>query len=95
MAAMRTHLLPLLLLSVAIANGQRRRPQVKMADHYLVRQSMQEDEDYGRGNRLSGRPPPPRSGQPDLSRDVGQFPYPRGETPVFNFDQGDEVLRLC
>ena len=56
--------------------------------------SMQEDEDYGRGNRLSGRPPPPpggRSGQPDLSRDVGQFPFPRGETPVFNFDQGDEV----
>ena len=56
---------------------------------------MQEDEDYGRGNRLSGRPPPPRGGQPDLSRDVGEFPYPRGETPVFNFDQGDEVLRLC
>merc|ERR1712154_593074 len=34
--------------------------------------------------------PPPRGGQPDLSRDVGEFPYPRGETPVFNFDQGDE-----
>merc|ERR1712080_766588 len=29
-------------------------------------------------------------GQPDLSLDVGEFPYPRGETPVFNFDQGDE-----
>ena len=57
--------------------------------------SSQEEEDYGQGNRLSGRGPPPppagRSGQPDLSRDVGQFPYPRGETPVFNFDQGDEV----
>merc|ERR1719378_269993 len=78
MAAMRAHLLLLLcLLLVALANGQRRRPP-------------QEDEDYGRGNRLSGRPPGGRSGQPDLSRDVGQFPYPRGETPVFNFDQGDE-----
>merc|ERR1719458_103912 len=74
MAAMRAH--QLLLLCVAIVNGQRRPPQ--------------EDEDYGRGNRLSGRPPPPRCGQPDLSRDVGEFPYPRGETPVFNFDQGDE-----
>ena len=57
--------------------------------------SSQEEEDYGQGNRLSGRGPLPpaggRAGQPDLSRDVGQFPYPRGETPVFNFDQGDEV----
>ena len=61
----------------------------------ILGSSTQEDEDYGRGNRLSGRPPPPRGGQPDLSRDVGEFPYPRGETPVFNFDQGDEVLRLC
>ena len=54
---------------------------------------VQEDEDYGRGNRLSGAPAPAggRSGRPDLSMDVGQFPYPRGETPVFNFDQGDEV----
>merc|ERR1711902_205471 len=45
-----------------------------------------------RGNRLSGAPAPAggRSGRPDLSMDVGQFPYPRGETPVFNFDQGDE-----
>merc|ERR1712018_1119184 len=40
----------------------------------------------------SGAPAPAggRSGRPDLSMDVGQFPYPRGETPVFNFDQGDE-----
>ena len=53
--------------------------------------SSQEDEDYGQGNRLSPPPAGGRSGQPDLSRDVGQFPYPRGETPVFNFDQGDEV----
>merc|ERR1712062_549264 len=45
------------------------------------RRPPQEDEDYGRGGR---------SGRPDLSMDVGQFPYPRGETPVFNFDQGDE-----
>merc|ERR1711923_68605 len=22
--------------------------------------------------------------------DVGQYPFPRGDTPVFNFDQGDE-----
>merc|ERR1712241_435584 len=22
--------------------------------------------------------------------DVGQFPFPRGETPIFNFDAGDE-----
>merc|ERR1711953_185998 len=63
MAATRTQLL-LLTLLIGIANGQRRPPQ--------------EDEDYGRGNRLSGRPPPP------------PFPFPRGETPVFNFDQGDE-----
>ena len=55
--------------------------------------SVQEDEDYGRANRLSGARAPAgsRSGRPDLSMDVGQFPYPRGETPVFNFDQGDEV----
>ena len=23
--------------------------------------------------------------------DVGQFPFKRGERPIFNFDQGDEV----
>ena len=93
MAAMRTQLL-LLTLLIGIANGQRRPPQVRLAVFINPLWSMQEDEDYGRGNRLSGRPPPPpggRSGQPDLSRDVGQFPFPRGETPVFNFDQGDEV----
>ena len=82
---MRAHLLTFLCL-VAIAHGQRRRPpQVRMADFSSSTWLLQEDEDYGRGNRVSGRP------QPDLNLDVGQFPYPRGETPVFNFDQGDEV----
>ena len=23
-------------------------------------------------------------------KDIGQFPYNRGETPIFNFDIGDE-----
>jgi len=23
-------------------------------------------------------------------RNIGEFPYRRGETPIFNFDQGDE-----
>merc|ERR1712165_539436 len=80
LAAMRSHLL-LLSLLLTVATGQRRPPQ--------------EDEDYGRGNRLSGAPAPAggRSGRPDLSMDVGQFPYPRGETPVFNFDQGDEMFK--
>merc|ERR1712203_24733 len=47
---------------------------------------------WSRQSVVRAPPPPPggRSGQPDLSRDVGQFPFPRGETPVFNFDQGDE-----
>merc|ERR1711890_140539 len=77
MAAMRAHLLTLLCLLLAVVARAQRRPPP------------QEDEDYGRGNRLSGRA---RSGggQPDLSLDVAEFPYPRGETPVFNFDQGDE-----
>ena len=93
MAAMRAHLLTLLCLLLAVvARAQRRPPpQVRMAALSLsVSHWLQEDEDYGRGNRLSGRA---RSGggQPDLSLDVGEFPYPRGETPVFNFDQGDEV----
>merc|ERR1712243_406263 len=26
--------------------------------------------------------------------DVGQFPFKRGERPIFNFDQGDEVGQL-
>ena len=25
--------------------------------------------------------------------DVGEFPFQRGERPIFNFDQGDEVSR--
>ena len=25
------------------------------------------------------------------SSDVGEFPFQRGERPIFNFDQGDEV----
>ena len=92
MAAMRAHLLTLLCLLAIVARAQRRPPpQVRMAAD-SVSLWLQEDEDYGRGNRLSGRA---RSGgQPDLSLDVGQFPYPRGETPVFNFDQGDEVLDI-
>merc|ERR1711864_17696 len=40
-------------------------------------------EDNNRGNRL-GAP----SGRPNLN--VGVFPFPRGETPISNFDQGDE-----
>ena len=24
-------------------------------------------------------------------KDVGVYPFPRGDTPVFHFDQGDEV----
>ena len=24
-------------------------------------------------------------------KSVGEFPFPRGEVPVFHFDQGDEV----
>ena len=39
-----------------------------------------EDEDQYGGNDVS------RS-----SSDVGEFPYQRGERPIFNFDQGDEV----
>merc|ERR1712156_375288 len=38
-----------------------------------------EDEDQYGGNDVS------RS-----SSDVGEFPYQRGERPIFNFDQGDE-----
>eukprot|EP00090_Calanus_glacialis_P029889 TRINITY_DN48055_c0_g1_i1.p1 TRINITY_DN48055_c0_g1~~TRINITY_DN48055_c0_g1_i1.p1 ORF type:complete len:106 (-),score=29.98 TRINITY_DN48055_c0_g1_i1:88-405(-) len=37
----------------------------------------EEDESYGNSVR-----------RPNM--DVGRFPFPRGETPVFNFDQGDE-----
>ena len=29
-------------------------------------------------------------------QDIGQFPYNRGETPIFNFDIGDEpFLQVC
>merc|ERR1711862_93799 len=38
-------------------------------------------EDVNSGNSVQGRGP---------SMDVGQFPYKRGERPIFNFDQGDE-----
>ena len=38
----------------------------------------EEEDEYG-GNSL--RP----------NSDVGDFPFPRGERPIFNFDQGDEV----
>merc|ERR1711892_74605 len=41
----------------------------------------EEDESYGNSVR-----------RPNM--DVGQFPFPRGETPVFNFDQGDEVRNI-
>ena len=43
--------------------------------------NFQEDDSYGNSVR---RP----------SMDVGRFPFPRGETPVFNFDQGDEVWKI-
>merc|ERR1711933_633282 len=39
----------------------------------------QDEEDESRGNSIR---------RPNMN--VGQFPFPRGETPVFNFDQGDE-----
>ena len=38
----------------------------------------EEEDEYG-GNSL--RP----------NSDVGDFPFQRGERPIFNFDQGDEV----
>merc|ERR1712137_849910 len=38
-------------------------------------------EDANSGNSVQGRGP---------SMDVGQFPFKRGERPIFNFDQGDE-----
>jgi hypothetical protein len=25
-------------------------------------------------------------------RNIGEFPYRRGETPIFNFDDGDEAF---
>merc|ERR1711890_209243 len=69
-------LLLLLLLCVSLVTP--RRP-VEVYDR----------DDHNLGNRLSPQSPQsPQSGRPSL--DVGVFPYPRGETPVFNFDQGDE-----
>ena len=41
----------------------------------------EEEDEYG-GNSL--RP----------NSDVGDFPFQRGERPIFNFDQGDEVRRI-
>merc|ERR1712156_186401 len=34
------------------------------------------------------KPPPP----PPPRKDIGEFPFNRGETPIFNFDQGDEAF---
>ena len=36
------------------------------------------------------KPPPPRA-RPE-NNDIGEFPYNRGETPIFNFDAGDEAF---
>merc|ERR1711890_53332 len=63
------------LLPSSLTLAQRRPPQES------------EYEDHNRRNRVGGGGAP-HSGRPNM--DVGQFPYPRGETPVFNFDQGDE-----
>ena len=41
----------------------------------------EEEDEYG-GNSL--RP----------NSDVGDFPFQRGERPIFNFDQGDEVRKI-
>ena len=41
----------------------------------------EEEDEYG-GNSL--RP----------NSDVGDFPFQRGERPIFNFDQGDEVGQI-
>ena len=36
------------------------------------------------------KPPPPPP--PPVNKDIGVFPFNRGETPIFNFDQGDEAF---
>ena len=41
--------------------------------------------------------PPPRvevTERPPVEdrRNIGEFPYKRGETPIFNFDDGDEAF---
>ena len=54
--------------------------------NFMIRQYVKfqfdDYEDANSGNSVQGRGP---------SMDVGQFPYKRGERPIFNFDQGDEV----
>jgi len=35
------------------------------------------------------RKPPP---SPPPRKDIGNFPFNRGETPIFNFDEGDEAF---
>jgi len=42
------------------------------------------------------QPPPrvevPEKPQVEDRRNIGEFPFKRGETPIFNFDDGDEAF---
>merc|ERR1712141_163543 len=54
-------------------------------DNRVLGQRTQYDIDREESLRRQ-RPSPPT----EEKKDIGQFPYNRGETPIFNFDIGDE-----
>jgi len=51
----------------------------------LKGQRRRNQQDIDREESIPRKPSPPAVG-------IGQFPFNRGETPIFNFDEGDEAF---